>query len=300
MKALFCTDGSDNSFFALDKACEFLKADTEIDSIYVIDWGFIPTYVTFPEEESEFPVQKEIAVSILNKTENIIKSKGLISGKKIYSVGNPVNVIIEAIEDNNYDLIILGSHGKKGIKKWLGSVSRKIVTKSTIPSFVGKIPVNKNIITLKPLKNILIATDGSSHSYNAIKTLINNFSLNNCCIIILTVRPGPESLPLEITMDNEWLENSLTKQKEIAEEILEETKNYLNKKNINLCKIESLEGDPAEVILKYTENNEIDLILMGSHGRKGLSEMLLGSTSKRVLDNSNISVLLVPLLAKKD
>ncbi|MBN2654107.1 MAG: universal stress protein [Nitrospirae bacterium] len=54
-----------------------------------------------------------------------------------------------------------------------------------------------------------------------------------------------------------------------------------------------IRGAPYEEIIKFSEQNSIDLIVMGTHGRKGLDRLFFGSTVDRVLRNSKCPVLAV-------
>ncbi|OEU51112.1 MAG: hypothetical protein BA872_09125 [Desulfobacterales bacterium C00003060] len=52
-------------------------------------------------------------------------------------------------------------------------------------------------------------------------------------------------------------------------------------------------GDPAEEIVKFTDEKGIDLIVMGTHGRKGLDRTLMGSVADQVIKNASVPVLTV-------
>jgi nucleotide-binding universal stress UspA family protein len=52
-------------------------------------------------------------------------------------------------------------------------------------------------------------------------------------------------------------------------------------------------GDPAPAILKTIESEDIDLVVMGSHGRKGLEETIFGSVAENVIKKSPVPVLTV-------
>ena len=56
-----------------------------------------------------------------------------------------------------------------------------------------------------------------------------------------------------------------------------------------------LEGDPATEIARYAADANIDLIVMGTHGRTGLERMLLGSVAEQTLRGAPCSVLVVKL-----
>ena len=295
MKVLFCTDGSETSLYAIEKALTLIKKDFKIDITTVVETGFLNTFITFPYEvEVEFPEYRNKSEKLLEETASFIESKGFEVGEKIQLNGYPSDMIIDLIYENDYNAVILGSHGKKGIKKWLGSVSRKVAYKSPIPIFIVK-PIAD--YTQSPddtkTKEILIAVDGSQNSYNAVRKAQEIIDFKGSSVEILSVKASLEEFPVEIRTDEEWLKKCLTKQDEIMNEILEKTSAILEENNINSSKKTLLQGDTAEEILKYTEKNHKDIIIMGSHGREGLSHLILGSISKIILDNANASVLVI-------
>ena len=58
---------------------------------------------------------------------------------------------------------------------------------------------------------------------------------------------------------------------------------------------EELSGSPSTAILRYAKENDIDLIVMGTHGRSGVQRYLLGSVAEEVVRNSDCAVLTVGL-----
>lgn len=52
-------------------------------------------------------------------------------------------------------------------------------------------------------------------------------------------------------------------------------------------------GDASETILEYIANKQIDMVIMGTHGRKGLDRVIFGSVAERVIKNSPVPVLVV-------
>ncbi|MBU2548320.1 MAG: universal stress protein [Proteobacteria bacterium] len=54
-----------------------------------------------------------------------------------------------------------------------------------------------------------------------------------------------------------------------------------------------LSGEPAEAILKYVEEESIDLIVMGTHGRKGLERIIFGSVAEHVVKKSPVPVMTI-------
>ncbi|MCJ7682914.1 MAG: universal stress protein [Desulfobacteraceae bacterium] len=62
-------------------------------------------------------------------------------------------------------------------------------------------------------------------------------------------------------------------------------------KGYRACKTRVVVGDAAEEILKYAETEKIDLIIIGTHGRKGIDRILFGSVAEKVIKMSSVPVL---------
>jgi universal stress protein A len=87
-------------------------------------------------------------------------------------------------------------------------------------------------------------------------------------------------------------EMEVSANKEIAGCCIEELRNYKDVERIVLS------GIPSEEILKFTKEKGIDLIVMGTHGRKGFDRMLFGSTAEKVLRTAPCPVMTVRLPEK--
>jgi nucleotide-binding universal stress UspA family protein len=59
-------------------------------------------------------------------------------------------------------------------------------------------------------------------------------------------------------------------------------------------------GDPTEKILEYAERHDIDLIIMGTHGRRGMSWLLHGSITEKIIESARVPVMTVNLGYKRD
>jgi nucleotide-binding universal stress UspA family protein len=141
MKLLICTDGSEQSQKALEKALVIATADfiEEVAILHVyegkmdtaaVSWG--SRDYTLTEEDVQrfkeiYEKDKEKRKQILDDAQQMFKEKN-IATKAILKEGHPSHTIAEVAEENGYDLIILGSRGYGGLKKiLLGSVSNAVV-----------------------------------------------------------------------------------------------------------------------------------------------------------------------------
>lgn len=283
MRILFCTDGSDISLNAFHNVSQFIK-DAVVDPVCVIDWSFLPTSMNM-ESANYSKAYENIADSVLNFAENLIQEKGFTLGNKIRSFGSAVEGILEQLEKETYDLVLMGSHGKKGLQKWLGSVSRQIISNSQSPVFVSK-RRTKN-------QKVLFTTDGSEASFNAVKHAIEIIDLADKEIYVISVKENPELLPMEATLDKNWLESIEKQQKIHSTKAINRAKAILEEKGIAVNNEVILTGNPAQKIIDFAAEEKIDLVIMGARTRTNLSKLLLGSVSKRVLENVMSDVLII-------
>lgn len=275
MKILFCTDGSKISFNALKNIAYWIKQAT-IDTICVIDWNILPAEITIDEENFSFSCAN-VADTILDYAEEGIKNLGLQLGNRIKNCGSAIESILEQAEKEKYDLILMGSHGKKGIQKWLGSVSQEIINSSKISDYIAKKENNK--------KKVLFTTDGTECSLSVIEEIISDIELSDKEVHICMVNEDPNLLFLEGTLDTNWLLDIQKQQYMYASNAIESIKKIIESRGIEVNQSTILTGIPAQEIINYAKNNEIDLIILGSRNKSKMDRFLMGSVSKRILEN---------------
>ncbi len=275
MKILFCTDGSKISFNAIYNISAWIK-EAEIDTICVIDWSLLPDEISIEEENFSYSCANT-ADTILNFAEKEIVKLGLKPGKKIKNCGAVIESILEQSEHNSYDLILMGSHGKKGLQKWLGSVSQEIINSSKISDYIAKEQNQK--------KKLLLTTDGTKCSLEIINEIIPFLKLKDKEIHICMVNEDPNFLFLDGTVDTNWLLDIQKQQQVYAARAINDIQMLLSGYSIQVNETAILSGIPAQKIIDYARINEIDLIILGSRNKSKLDRFLTGSVSKRILEN---------------
>lgn len=286
MKALFCTDGSKISYDALKNFAHWAQEHTIVDVICVIDWSFLPDDTVI--EDTGFVTScRNIADNILDYSEKLISELGFVFGQKIKLCGAAVESILEQLENGIYDEVVMGSHGKKGLQMWLGSVSREVLTISEVPSFISKV-ANCG-------KRILFTTDGTETSFTIIKNTILQLNIIDKEIYLCTVVENPDLLFLEGTLDTNWLLAIENQQNIYAERALDKLSNMFNQNNLEIQERKVLSGIPAQCILDYAKENEIDLIVLGSKAKTKMQRFLLGSVSKRVVERAKSDVMIIKI-----
>lgn len=143
---------------------------------------------------------------------------------------------------------------------------------------------------------ILVATDGSPLSERAVDAGINLASALNAGLIIGTVG-APYTPPLYAgdLVPNNYLTASEHDEKVRAssQEILEQSSARVRQKGLTCETGFEIADEPADGIIKIAQEKKADLIVVASHGRAGLSALLLGSATRQLISNANIDLLVV-------
>ncbi len=135
-KKILCpVDFSGTSLKAANNAMNFAsEIKAEITFIHIIDVKIVQGMGDISGggiTDLNFLVEEEKPV--LNKLKEKCEKKG-IKVKTVLTHGEPTSVILKTIKEGDYDLIIMGTHGKTGLTRLaLGSVAESIVRKSDVP-----------------------------------------------------------------------------------------------------------------------------------------------------------------------
>ena len=145
-------------------------------------------------------------------------------------------------------------------------------------------------------KHILLPTDGSKLSDKAVKQAINVAKGLGAKITAMHVMPDAEAfvserynvLPvLAAPVKDKYKKEAAALSKEILGKVVAAA----TAAGVECSQISVTSGSPYEAIVKQATKSSCDLIMMASHGRRGLQGLLLGSETQKVLTHSKIPVL---------
>ncbi|ODA40313.1 universal stress protein [Desulfosporosinus sp. BG] len=138
------------------------------------------------------------------------------------------------------------------------------------------------------MKKILVATDASEYSRRALKNALELARKFHSEVELLFVMYKP--LVYDVNqLDMDLISSDLLE--EAGEMAIQATLEGMDVTDISLTK-KKLTGKPANIILREIESENIDLVVMGSHGYGAIAGALLGSVSQRVLHGAKCSVLI--------
>ena len=143
-------------------------------------------------------------------------------------------------------------------------------------------------------KNILIPTDGSEQSQRAIRTGVELAKLHGAKVTGVHVIPDYHLLiAYEGAFDPVTEERIEEEAKARADTYLGFMRETAGEAGVPCSTVCETSDHPYDAILKTADTHACDLILMTSHGRKGLAAVLLGSETRKVLTHAKVPVLVV-------
>ncbi|MFQ6113076.1 MAG: universal stress protein [bacterium] len=194
--------------------------------------------------------------------------------KKVIRAGTPYLEILSCAKEENFDLIILGAKGLSKFERLiLGSTGEKVARKSECP-----------VLTVHPkanglqIKRILLPIDFSPLSYGVVPVVATIAEKFNAEISLLhVVEIGHQLDQKEQAKEYEYFDK--VKQKLAEQWELPDAFNKIETKKF----VRHYVGSAGYGIREFAQDWDIDLIAMATHGRSGLSKVLMGSVTEKVV-----------------
>ncbi|MDS0296727.1 MULTISPECIES: universal stress protein [Haloferacaceae] len=280
---LLPVDGSEHAAKIVHHAAELAQwtgttiqllfvADTTQDSVTVVDG----TVVDALEQEGE---------TIVADVAETLETLGVEHDTDVVQ-GSPAPTIVDYAERYDHDLIVLPTHGRTGISRYLlGSVTEKVVRLSDVPVLTARMQSDEQLAF--PYENILIPTDGSPASTAAAKHGLTLAAALDATVHILSVVDvtslGPD---VRSVLSDDELERP-------AVEAVEEVATKADEHDLASVQTYVEHGSPAEMIREHIETNEVHAVVMGASGRRGVDRVLLGSVAEKTVRSAPVPVITV-------
>lgn len=200
-------------------------------------------------------------------------------------VGAAAEEILRAAHEVHPDLIVLGTHGRTGLRRMLaGSVAETVLRRAPCPVLALRFSSQPQQPTEK-IRVILHPTDLSEQTPEALHVARSLARDHGARLVLIHV--APEDVVAEgIVIEPVDLE--------ACRESLEETRSALDGPDLEFpIATLTTQGDAAAEILRAAKATEADLIVMGSHGRSGLERFLMGSVAEAVLRRASCPTLII-------
>ncbi len=291
-------DGSGFGELALPRALGIAcKSGGEVRIVTVIT----PLPGLHPEEEGDalelerLELAREHAESYMAD----LQKRVILSGCDVpischVEVGAVVDRLHEHAGAAKADLLVMTTHGRGPLRRaWLGSVADGLLRRSPCPVLLVRPREGEEVdLTERELRHILVTLDGSPESRDVLPFAKAAATLSGARLTLLRVIPPHFSLGSAYLPHPGRELKGLEAEEEGARDALASEAAELRKEGFQV-ETHTLSGaHPAEGILQFIERSDADLVAMATHGRGGVSRLILGSVADKVVRGGTVPVLL--------
>lgn len=280
---LYPTDGSESAKSVLDYALQI--ASEHEATIHILN-------VADTNQDSLTRIQAEVIDVLEREGERIVDEAAERATERGISVvsevcqGTPSTSIVEYSHQFNIDLIVMPTHGRRGLKRFLiGSVTERVINTAEVP--VITVNPDRDRPLTYPCQHLLVPTDGSRGAELALNEGIAVTKATGATLHLLHVVEtgslGPDA-------------RSVLKEEELTERanvIMKEATETVKAESLDTVESEIEYGTPAKEIRTYIQESEIDLALLGTHGETAFSRYMMGGVSAKLVRTSPIPVMWV-------
>ncbi|MDS0474050.1 universal stress protein [Natrinema sp. 1APR25-10V2] len=276
-------DGNDSAAAVLHHAAEIAHwADATVHVLYVADTT--RDSVTVIKGQTVDALRQQ-GKDIVAEAEKTLQTLGVDYETDVVQ-GNPAPTITEYAERYGHDVIVMPTHGREGVSRYLiGSITEKVVRLSSVPVLTARMQPDEQFAF--PYEDILIPTDGSRGATRAAEHgLALSSALDATVHLLSVVDDASFGLDVRSTASSETGEAA-------AQEAIDDLVSVAEEYDLRDI-VHSIEhGSPVEGILAYIDENEIEAVVIGTIGRRGTDRVLLGSVAEKTVRSAPVPVITV-------
>jgi nucleotide-binding universal stress UspA family protein len=208
-----------------------------------------------------------------------------VAVRPIICEGEPPEVLLDTADGLDADLLVLGTYGRRGLGRMLmGSVTAQVVSKARADVLVVHRPCQE---CRGEYRSLLVPFDGSAFSRAALGRACELAKADGAGVTALYAIPRYEEMVGFLR--TEGISARLADE---AGKIVADAARLGAELGVTVA-TSVAEGAAADRIVDAVKQSGFDLVVMGSHGHRGMERALLGSTAERVIVNAPCPVLVV-------
>ncbi|MEW6111882.1 MAG: universal stress protein [Thermodesulfobacteriota bacterium] len=279
-RLLIAVDGSEASLHALEQSFALIRAEKSSAKVVSV----VPPY----EGDLRLVGVKNIHAMMRQPYEAALAQASRAAESQAFELrffleeGEPDEQIVGLAESEGCDVIVIGVRDANSSEMFLmGSIAARVVGSS--PTHVLVIPY---ATTLK-WNRVLVAVDGSPFGDRAEEIAFYLQRAYGSSITLLCAADVPSHI---YGIDPSAADGFIARAREVLDAAVGQAQSSGARAEVLLR-----EGDPADSITEEARKGGFDLILIGSHGRKGLKRLLMGSVTERVIARAPCPVLVAKI-----
>ncbi len=213
-------------------------------------------------------------------------------------VGTPAEAVLRFAEENHADVVFVGTQGDAPLgKRLLGRTANHVVRGAH--GAVVTVPPQG----LAPLDRVLVATDFSEAADDALVLSAALCRATGAKLDVLHVAASPLVVPADLAVTADPLmgpaapvDQAMTwfdLTQRAARQEMDRLEDVARRRGILLDRVRVEFGNPAAQVLSALENGAYQLVAVGTHGRRGIARLMLGSVAESITHHADVPVLIV-------
>lgn len=273
------TDGSSPSSAAAESAIALAERfGATIHAIHVLDLG---DYSADVDDEVRIAAE-DAAEGLVDEVAEMAADAGVTATTAVVDSAEPVHrAIVDSVREHDADCVVMGTQGRTGLQRLaLGSVAARTLRVAPVPV----VTVRDDGALDPTFERILVPTDGSDAASAAADHAIGLAAATDATLHVVHV---VDTVSYSFEGVNPSVLDSLRAAGQTAmDDIVERAE----KRGVRSTETSMQSGRTARAITEYAADQEVDCIVLGTHGRTGFDRLLLGSVTEEVVRLSDVPV----------
>ncbi|MDH5021613.1 universal stress protein [Halobacterium rubrum] len=292
-RILFPTDGSDGATAALDRVLDVAAAhDATVHLLSVANTTHSPVEQA---EEIEGTLKDRAREAVESAAERAAE-RGVTTTTEVLE-GSPHRRICDYAADVEVDVVAMPTRGRRGLARYLlGSTTERVVRRCEVPVLTfHPDDEDRDAAFDYPFETVLLATDGSDCARAALERAIDVVDRTGATLNVLSI-VDTTSLGADVRTGvyREALEES-------AREVVDDASAFATEAGVTpAASVVEFAPSVSRGIRSYVEDHDVDLLVVGTHGRTGFDRFVLGSAAEFLVRTSPVPVLTVRSPAEDD
>ncbi len=296
-------DGSSFSEHALPVALSIARrAGAAVHVIHVHPPWAAYAEAPLPLDDSLEELTKQHEQAYLDDIVSRLKAASPVRISSSLMEGEVPAMIRAAVTSTGADLVVMTTHGRSPLGRfWLGSIADDLVRDVPAPMLLIRPHEAKPDLTQEPIfRHLLLPLDGSPLAEQMIEPAVALGTLMDADYTLVRVirPPTPWIIPASGGSLGESVQAMLDRLDKLDRQLRQEAAAYLERiaerlqqRSLRVAPRVVVGDQPAVAILHEASPSGVDLIALETHGRRGLSRLLLGSVADKVIRGAAVPVL---------